>query len=68
LAWETKPGAGSRARQHHGEPEPPAVEDERFLDHHIEEVLGTLSLVAWTRESGLDAETQPLDYRRGTSN
>jgi hypothetical protein len=37
------------------------VEDERFLDHHLEEVLGTLSQAARTRESGLDADGDPLD-------
>ena len=61
MAWETEPGAGSRGRQDNGAPESPAEEDERFLDHHIEEVLGTLSHAARTRESGLDAGRQPLD-------
>jgi hypothetical protein len=61
LAWETEPGAGSRGRQDNGEPEPAAVEDERFLDHHIEEILGTLSHATWMRENGLDADRQPLD-------
>jgi hypothetical protein len=56
-----EPGAGTRGRQHNGEPEPPAVEDERFLDHHIEEILGTLSHAVRTRESGLDADRQPPD-------
>jgi hypothetical protein len=61
LGWEVEPGAGSRGRQQNGEPEPPTVEDERFLDHHIEEVLGTLSRTARTRESGLDSDRHSLD-------
>ncbi len=61
MAWETEPGASGRGRQHDGEPEPLTVEDERFLDHHLEEVLGTLSQAARTRESGLDADGDPLD-------
>jgi hypothetical protein len=61
VAWEPEPGVGSSRRQHNAEPEPPPVEDERFLDHHIEEMLGTLSHAARTRESGLDADGQPLD-------
>lgn len=61
MAWETEPGAGRPGRQHTGEPEPPAEEEERFLDHHIEQMLGTLSHAARTRESGLDAGRQPLD-------
>lgn len=61
MAWETEPSAGSRGRQQNGEPEPPAVEDQRFLDHHIEEILGTLSRAGRTRDSGLDADRQSLD-------
>ena len=61
MAWETEPGAGSRGRQNNAEPEPPAVEDERFLDHHIEEILGALSHAAPTRNGGLDGERQSLD-------
>jgi hypothetical protein len=60
LAWETEPGAGRHARQDNEEPEPLDVEDERFLDHHIEEILGALSHAARTRE-GLDGEGQLLD-------
>jgi hypothetical protein len=37
------------------------VEDERLLDHHIEEILGTLGRAARTRESGLDSDRQSLD-------
>ena len=61
MAWETEPGAGSRGRQHNVEPAPPTVEDTRFLDHHIEEILGTLSHAARTGERGLDGGRQPLD-------
>ena len=58
MAWETEPDAASRGRQNDAEPEPPAVEDERFLDHHIEEILGTMSPAARARESDLDADRQ----------
>ena len=61
MAWETEPSAGSRGRQQNAEPGPPAVEDQRFLDHHIEEILGTLSHAARTRESGLGGDSQPLE-------
>jgi hypothetical protein len=50
LAWETEPGAGGRGRPSNGEPEPAAVEDDRFLDHHIEETLGAFSRAAAARE------------------
>jgi hypothetical protein len=58
LAWEREPRAGSCGRQPNEEPEPPALEDERFLDHHIEEIL---SHAARTREGGLDGERQSLN-------
>jgi hypothetical protein len=61
LAWETEPDARNRGREPNREPEPPAVEEERFLDHHIEEILDTLSHAARTRESGLDSDRQPLE-------
>jgi hypothetical protein len=35
------------------------VEDERLLDHHIEEILGMAGHAGRTRESGLDVERQP---------
>ena len=59
MAWETEPGAGSRGRQDNAEPEPPAVEDERFLDHHIEEMLAAFDTMHM-RERG-DAEGQRLE-------
>ena len=61
MAWETEPDADSRALQSNEEPEPPAVEEERFLDHHIEEILGTLSHAARTRRSGGKGDSQSLD-------
>jgi len=38
------------------------VEEARFLDHHIEEILGTISRRAQTGEGGLDLDNdiQPL--------
>ena len=38
--WNAKPAADGRLRPH-GQPEQPAPEDDRLLDHHIEEVLAT---------------------------
>jgi hypothetical protein len=61
LACETESGAGSRGRQQDGDLEPRTVEDERFLDHHIEEILGTLSHTARTRESDLDVRSESLE-------
>ena len=61
MACETEPGTRSRGRQHNDEPEPPAVEDERFLDHHIEEILGTLRHATRARENGLDGDSQLVD-------
>jgi hypothetical protein len=61
LAWEMEAGAGTPGRRDGGEPEPPAVEDERFLDHHIEEILDALSHTVRTRRSGLVADTQPRE-------
>ena len=54
MACETEPGAGSHWQQSNGEPEPAAVEDDRFLDHHIEETLGAFSRAAAARESRLE--------------
>ena len=56
-----EPGAGSRGRQDDAEPEHLAVDDERFLDHHIEEILGALSHAARTREGDLDGERPSLE-------
>jgi hypothetical protein len=51
---------GSRGRQQTGQPKHSAVEYERLLDHHIDEILGAISDAAARRESGLDTDTQPL--------
>ena len=58
--WKTEPGPGSRARQN-GQSEQPAVEDDRLLDHHIEEILGTFTAVARMRESAPNAEEHRRD-------
>ena len=60
LVWKTEPGPGSRARQN-GQSEQPAVEDDRLLDHHIEEKLGTFTDAARTRESASNAEQERRD-------
>ena len=60
LVWKTEPGPGSRARQN-GRPEQPAVEDDRLLDHHIDEILGTFTAAARMRESAPNAEEQRRD-------
>ena len=55
--WKTERGPGSRGTQN-GQPEQPATEDDRVLDHHIEEVLGTFTDAARMRESAANAEKQ----------
>jgi hypothetical protein len=60
FVWKTEPGPDNRAR-HNGQSEQPSVEDDRLLDHHIEEILGTLTAAARMRESTSNAEEQPVD-------
>ena len=60
LVWKAEPGPRSRARRN-GQSEQPAVEDDRLLDHHIEEILGTFTDAARTRESASNAEQERRD-------
>jgi hypothetical protein len=60
LVWKAEPGPGRRATQN-GQPEEPATENDRLLDHHIEEILGTFTAAARMRESNPNAEEQPHD-------
>jgi hypothetical protein len=60
LVWKREPGPDNRARQD-GQSEHPAVEDDRLLDHHIEEVLGTFTAVARMRGSAPNAEEHRRD-------
>jgi hypothetical protein len=46
-----EPTVRSRGRQEGGEPVRPTIEDERLLDHHIEEVLGALNDAAGPADS-----------------
>jgi hypothetical protein len=59
LAWRTEPVLRSGAQQHDGEPERQVVENDAFLDHHIEEMLGTFSDAVRMPGSG-DTEGQRL--------
>jgi len=43
LAWSQKRSCVVVGPQHDGAAERPPVEDDAFLDHHIEEMLGTFS-------------------------
>jgi hypothetical protein len=52
LGWTTEPILRSGRRQHDGEPERPVVEDDAFLDHHVEEMLGTFSDAVRLRGGG----------------
>lgn len=61
LVQNAEPGAGRRERRN-GQPEEPALDDDRLLDHHIEEVLDTLR--AWVRE---DADTHEQRHRSGAA-
>jgi len=56
--WKTEPGPGSRATQNGPQR---AVEDDRLLDHHIEEILGTFTDAARMRESAPNAEQERRD-------
>jgi hypothetical protein len=58
LAWTRQPAARSGGRQQDGHPERPAIEDEAFLDHHIEETLRTMSDTVRLRASDVDGEEQ----------
>jgi hypothetical protein len=60
LAWDTEPDPGSRRRQRNGQPEQSVAEDERLLDHHIEELLAAISDAAVRSEGGLDAGRSQL--------
>jgi hypothetical protein len=60
VASDTEPAADSGGRQRDGQFVHAVVEDERLLDHHIEEILGAISDLAARRESGLDAGSQQL--------
>jgi len=58
--WEKEPDPDNRARQD-GQFEQPAAEDDRLLDHHIEEVLGTFTAVARMGGSAPNAEEHRRD-------
>ena len=51
-----EPTVRNRGRQENGPPVRPTMEDERLLDHHIEEVLGAFNDAAGLAESGPEAE------------
>jgi len=55
-----RPAPGGRASQN-GQSEQPAVADDWLLDHHIEEILGTFTAAARTRESAPNAEEERRD-------
>jgi hypothetical protein len=57
----TEPGSGSRDGQHNGRRGRTAAEEDRLLDHHIEELLGFFGDAVPTRESGQDPARQRLD-------
>lgn len=56
MAWTTGQAPRSGGRQQDGHPERPTIEDEAFLDHHIEETLLTMSDTVRLRASGVDGE------------
>jgi hypothetical protein len=61
FVWKTDADSGSRGRQQNGQSESPIIEDERLLDHHIEEMLGAFRDAAGTREAGPPAVEQRPD-------
>jgi hypothetical protein len=56
-----EPTPRDRGRQESGEPVGPAMEDERLLDHHIEEVLDAFSDAASLAEGSPEAERRRRD-------
>jgi hypothetical protein len=56
--WKPEPGSGGRGRPN-GQPERAAVEDDRLLDHHIEEILGAFGDLARIRETTPDEGRPP---------
>ena len=57
---KTGPGSIGPGKEN-GQPEQPAVEDDRLLDHHTEEVLGTFRDAGRGRETAPDAGEQRRD-------
>jgi hypothetical protein len=60
LAWEKEPGSGDHGRHRNGQLKQSSAEDERLLDHHIEEILGTLIAAKATRESAPETREDQL--------
>lgn len=56
--WKAEADSGSRRWQQNGQPERPTIEDERLIDHHIEEMLGAFRDAAGTRDAGPHAVEQ----------
>jgi hypothetical protein len=61
LAWTTRPVSRSGGQQPDGHPERPAMDDEAFLDHHIEETLRTMSDTVRLPASDVDGEEQAFE-------
>jgi len=56
-----EPGLRNRGQEQQGQPDRPVLEDERLVDHHIEEVLGALRDAAGPPETDPPAPAQRLD-------
>lgn len=61
VAWTTESGGRRGGRQNDGHLDRTTVEDEALLDHHIEEVLGTVGDAVRLRESDAELEGQRPD-------
>ena len=59
LVRNTEPGP-NRGQQQNGQPDSPAVDDDRLRDHHIEEILSTFKDVARLRERDSGAGEERL--------
>lgn len=61
MASKAERGSDGRRRLPPGQTERWAVEDDRLLDHHIEEILASLSDAARMHERDPDVGEHPVD-------
>ena len=62
MASRRESGAGSHGRERDRQRKQPDVDDDRLLDHHIEETLESFKDAARVREDGPEAGDQQPDY------
>ena len=62
MAQKSESGEGSRGQNQNGWRRQPAAENDRLLDHHIEETLAAFTDAAPGGERGLQAGMDRPDY------